>query len=156
NIYYLGERIPHPNYKNISLRKEVYWKLQRLAEELGTSISQLLSMLLENVNPKNLGLIQSSSINQDPFREQSETPQKTVHSCIETQNNPQNENAEGVEGDNRTECIFVDCPFRNPTEYLKRYGFTYMPEISRCYISNRETSSEAETNLNKKLNCWKL
>lgn len=49
-----------------------------------------------------------------------------------------------MEGDSGTDCIFVECPFRNPTEYLKRYGFTYIPEISRCYIPNRETNPKAK------------
>ncbi|MEM3874170.1 MAG: hypothetical protein QXU45_03460 [Candidatus Bathyarchaeia archaeon] len=69
-------------------------------------------------------------MNHESCREQSETSQKTVHPCLETQNNPQNENAEGVEGDSGTDCIFVDCPFRNPAEYLKRYGLIYTPELA--------------------------
>lgn len=117
NIHYLEvTRIPHPNYRNISLRKEVYWKLQRLAEEQGMSISQLLSLLLENVNPASLQPTQASSINQEPCGEPSEKIQTTI----------QNENDIG-NSENWTDCPFSDtCPFTDP-EYIKRHGFIYKP-----------------------------
>lgn len=97
--------MPHPNFKTLSIREDVYRKLARMAEERGTSASKLLGLLLENI-PVNV----QGEANQNLCGEKSVKPQNMAVSSLEAESDAEDKNyLEGIGEDGK----YFQWPFRN-------------------------------------------